>query len=225
MRKIPVLILIIYVFGSCMTQKKAENLVLTNPASLEMVGREWEKTHPCVVENGEVKPGEILKIIPLINYVPVLAPIDRQHIIDSMIHEARVRAAKDSLNHEWNCSREINDAFDAGYSQARNEFAKVEDTVRAPDTVPQTDLRRLNICLDSMNYYKGLYQQEAAKNIQWERDRKSIGANLKYLALSIFSNFWFWVAMVLLAAYLTRKIWIPRIPGGWWIKTILSKLL
>lgn len=177
----------------------AAKQVMKNPNLLEKVGREWEKNNPCVNDT-------VVRVIPgKVTYVPVkeLISPDTNELKKRADSIARIINSRYKYDMDLKCAREINDAFDAGYNQALRENVKQQ----SPDTVLRTieDTRRLKISNDSVDYYRRLSNFNNEQVKQLKAERKSVGANLKYLFLSIISQWWFWIIITALGAWVWFK--------------------
>jgi hypothetical protein len=183
--------------------EKSVNRVLSRVDLTEIVGREWEEKNPCINDT--------------ITVIDTVETVTKKDSVPPLV-----------VPEEWNFSGETKDGI----------FVMMQDgklTVTVPDdynikyvnkTHTVEDKRRLNIALDSVNYYKGVTQQkegvigelqktivQANQSIKVLKDeRKSVSANLHYLWKSLMRKWWFWLIVVAIAAYFLRNFWIPKIP-------------
>jgi hypothetical protein len=127
------LLIIVTVIG-CMTTNKAIKKVLDSNAATDVVGREWEKTHPCV--NDTFIVGGV---------VPVLVP--GKTVTENGKDSVVIQSQHDSV-------------FVTKYKPI---FYYKTDTLYKERTAYITDNRRLNIANDSLIFYKGkISEKEAA---------------------------------------------------------------
>ena len=95
--------------------------VLKDPKKTDIVGREWEKTHPCTTDS----------------FVSFIS--------DTLVKfDTTYKYKLDTIN-----SLQVFERVDTVFI---SKTTRIKDTAK----VYVTDLRRLNIALDSVSYYKGL---------------------------------------------------------------------
>lgn len=149
--------------------------VLKDPAKVEVVGREWEKKNPCVTDS-------------FVNFVS-----------DTLIkYDTTYKYKLDTIN-----------KFD---TINKLSIIKLIDTVfitkniRIKDStkVTKSDLRRLDIALDSVNHYKG---KTAYYKVQLE-EQTAQTKEQKYL-----KNKWmlrFWLLLLLMIGIFALYLWLNK---------------
>jgi hypothetical protein len=198
--------LILTLLFSCNTLKKAENKVLSNPSSVEKIGREWEKSNPCV--NDTVKTTTIDTLIKKVEVAtpPVLVPFavfkQRDYSFDTLINGLSIYI-------------DTNGIYISGkyICQEKQINTKTESSV--------TDNRRLNLCRDSLAsktneaalYYANF---EAAKDSiaaihnKQKQDLKSITTTGGWFFTALWDGIKWWLIAILIGVniYTFRKSFI-----------------
>lgn len=160
---------------------------MQDPAKTEKVGREWEKKNPCVIKDSTVKylPGRVDSITIVL---PVVDTTRLKHVKDSVRRVMKEKYAADQSD----CDRQVNEAYDVGYKQARYELSLRKIADKKPDTIVKLveDIRRLNIAKDSIFYYSG-------KTNQLNNQVKQLRSDIK--EWRHLKRKWFWMFWTLLA--------------------------
>ena len=119
------------IIAICLIGCNSVKQVLKDPAKVDIVGREWEKTNPCVVDS----------IVTVKSDTTILLDTLYNIYTDTVIVEGKTTTI------------------------IKQVPKIVTKTIKIRDTVNNyvVDNRRLNIALDSVNWYKGLTQQFKAK--------------------------------------------------------------
>lgn len=158
-----VIVIVLLVAASCNPVKR----VLKDPAKVEIVGREWEKSNPCINDTIVQTESDTVTVTETVE-VPGYSVV-------------------------------INDTV---YKILPGRVQTKTVTIR--DTVIKnvTDNRRLNIALDSVNYYKGLSIQRQAQidEVTGQRDQERKRGNKWVL------YFWILVAVAAGSHYLRSKL-------------------
>ena len=156
------LLVLCLIIAGCSAVKR----VLKDPAKVEIVGREWEKTHGCVTDSFVTFVSDTLVKFDT-TYKLRLDTINSLHIVKS-----------------------IDTVF-------INKTIRIKDTTK----VIITDLRRLNIALDSVNYYKGLtayFKVQFNEQTAQTKVQKSRGDKWKL---------YFWLLLIIpILLFITYKI-------------------
>jgi flagellar biosynthesis/type III secretory pathway M-ring protein FliF/YscJ len=85
-------------------------------------------------------------------------------------------------------------------------------TITIRDTAVVEDTRRLNIANDSAKYYKFMYQRNEQIIEQHKKDKKDLSTSAGWAFNALVRRWWFWLLVLLIAGFLTRKLWMPRVP-------------
>jgi GTP1/Obg family GTP-binding protein len=119
------------IIAICLIGCNSVKQVLKDPAKVDIVGREWEKKNPCVVDS----------IVTIKSDTTILLDTLYNIYTDTVIVEGKTTTI------------------------IKQVPKIVTKTIKIRDTVNNyvVDNRRLNIALDSVNWYKGLTQQFKAK--------------------------------------------------------------
>lgn len=90
--------LILFLIFGCNTLEKAETKVLKNPASVEKIGREWEKNNPCV--NDSTSKKDTTKNPVEVKTMPVFVPYYKfkNFTFDTLINGLRIKADTFGVN-------------------------------------------------------------------------------------------------------------------------------
>lgn len=130
----------LYSFASCSAVKK----VLKDPAKIEIVGREWEKTNPCANDSVWISnPGTAVVKTDSTNYKEYIAFIDSLNKSFSEV--------KDSISHQ-----KILGFAHVIDSLLKNPFIiKTSSVTHDTLQVSIVDRRREGILKDSIDYYHG----------------------------------------------------------------------
>ena len=157
-------------------------------------------------------PGKI-DTIPIKDIVPALDDKILKQKIDSITPIIQSRY-KDSI--DIDCTKQINDAYDAGYRECRSQIDGKTIEKKSPDTIKikerdrtyenllKEDLRKAN---------EKLAVADSTIKDTTHRQRHNPTYNLGMLWVSLSNQWWFWVIIVAVAGYVTRKLWIKFIPA------------
>ena len=173
---------------SCNPAKK----VMYQQQQYERLINDYLVKHPQQIDTvTEYIPGKP-QLVPV--PVPVVDSALLKRVKDSL--QRAVAAKYDDI--QADCSRQVNEAFETGYNQARYEFSQQKDTVKTPDTIKLK--LQLTTQIDALQATVNTLQQDKANltgQLQQSQKKQSF---FWYLIASIFLN------GVLLTLLFRRKI-------------------
>lgn len=161
---------------SCNPAKK----VMDQQQQYERLINDYLVKHPQQIDTiTEYIPGKP-KLVPV--PVPVIDTVVLRKVKDSL--QKKLAAKYDDI--QADCSRQVNEAFETGYNQARYEFSQRKDTVKTPDTIKLK--LQLTTQLNALKATVNQLQQDNAKltgQLQQAQKKQSF---FWYLIASIFLN-------------------------------------
>lgn len=183
--------------------RKAFDRVLSTEKLFDSMGRRWEKENPCVTNDSiTYLPGKIDSVLL------TLPVIDTGRMI--MIRDSLLSVYQSKLkNNNTDCGRQVNEAYDVGYNQARYELSKTKIPDKRPDTalIKKEDLRRIGLLQKDLAFKDGQIAQLKEQNKQLETDKKAEKNR---------GNKWMWlfigsvtVSLLITAYKIYRKFKLP----------------
>lgn len=176
-------------FSSCMTLKKAETKVLSDTTGVNVVGKVWERTHPCIAATPLLIHDTIGKIIP-------------GKAIEIKIPCPETKSNIGGVNVDTGGIFKIDDSNSIIYkpdADGKSIDAFIDDNHKVyTDTLKTEDLRRLYLSRDSIRMYQDstnfyhntlstLQVQKAEVSSTWDWFTAALWHKLKWWVIGLLS--------------------------------------
>jgi hypothetical protein len=210
---------LLFLFSSCVTERikndRAYERVVHNDTLLDKAGKVWEEDHPCVNDT-IVQPGDTI-IIPGESSTEVIYSGEGYLEIDTTIGNVHLKV-------------------DPSGRITVKATTTTPTVIKVPVNHYITDNRRLQLARDSIREkelniaslngtilaHEGFIKALEEKIEKLKDEHKDPFKMFGYAFSALFSKWWFWLIVVLVVAFLTRKLWAGAIGGP--IGKILTKL-